>query len=296
MDTLKTILSRARFQISFERYARKNKSDLGRNLALKNMDKRDCCFIVGNGPSITNFDFSTFEDEDIFTVNQIARHGDFSKAHPKIHFWADPLFFAENKDGSIGLSDEVFSIMVKTIESNSATRFILVKPFSNSVCSYLVRRYGIERFFRYLAITDLGDPRVRKWTLSLDRPCPSFYNVVQYAIWSAMCLGYSRIYLIGCEQSYIKNEIDMRLSRLADESIYGYTLSDKEKSRISNSAFATNLADVFSSYARIFRDFQLLKQVSDQNNISIINCTPNSLIDCFPKKTLEEVLGERRKK
>ena len=71
-------------------------SQLNRNKVFKNQFKGKRCFILGNGPSLNNVNFSDLKDEYVFCVNQINRRPDFKELHSNFHFWADPNFFDIN--------------------------------------------------------------------------------------------------------------------------------------------------------------------------------------------------------
>ena len=71
---------------------------LKNNKKYKNIHNGKRCFIFGSGPSLMNIDFGLFENEYVFTVNQLPRKKDFDKLKSNYHFWADDCFFDGNKN------------------------------------------------------------------------------------------------------------------------------------------------------------------------------------------------------
>ena len=63
-----------------------------KNSAFKGKYKNKRCFILGNGPSLKQLDFSILKDEYTFTVNQLFKNENFHKLETNFHVFTDMEF------------------------------------------------------------------------------------------------------------------------------------------------------------------------------------------------------------
>ena len=98
--------------IDYPKYVLNNKDDyelLQQNKRFEKSHKGKRCFILGNGPSLKEVDFSLLGEEVVFTVNQLARNEKFDLLKSNYHFWADPSFFTEQDNNLCSL--EILDMM-----------------------------------------------------------------------------------------------------------------------------------------------------------------------------------------
>lgn len=266
-----------------------NQSVLEKNVTLNYSANKERCFIIGNGPSTKEVDFRLLKDEDVITVNQISRNPDFKELNIKYHFWCDPAFFAEDEDHNITVDDELLDYMYRIPENNPHAIAFVNRTFSNGVVRELAKRMEVRYYCFYKFFKDFPE----SFDVGLDKPSPAFHNVVQYATYSALCLGYKKIYLIGSEQTGIINTLNLLYEKTGNDASmqYSYSVSEKEAERMKKLMSQNTVSAYFQIYHEMFSDFERLNRLSTKLGAKIYNCTPKSLVDCFQFVDLQDVLN-----
>lgn len=258
---------------------KKNKQELDKNEKLNN-SQSGRCFIFGNGPSIKNIDFGQFENEDVFVVNLIANHVQFKKLKPKYYVMVDP-FLLSAEDSNKDRIDKVIEVG----KNNPGVKYFFpTKVQENYYCRIIEKNSEIYFLKSVLRLIDFmnDDP-------SLSKSIPDYGNVVLYAIYIAICLGYKAIYLLGCDETSILTLINAHRGYV-DDSAYGYHLSEEEKKRIISTSTILPFDKSLSIMNETFKDFSLMKKYGEKYDVKIYNCCKESLLKCYDFIALEDVL------
>lgn len=234
------------------------------NAVLKNRHKGQRAFIIGNGPSVGETDLGVLADEVCFAVNRGFKHPDYAKVQPAYHVIVDPKL----ADGTWPLSwlDEI-------VEKNKDVTFLLnakwatLAPFKDAARKHRIHWLPTHLFFT---------PWTRR-PIDLTRLTVGG-GAVEQCIVSAIYMGCNPIYLLGHE----RNGFFLRVAGKASH-FYGSNTDDDEYS-------TTNLAYLLYSAGLGFRRIRDIADFAKHQEISIVNLTPGGLVDCFPRKTLDEVL------
>lgn len=248
---------------------------LSRNERFRNAYTGKRCFVLGNGPSLKEIDLAILRNEYTFTVNQIARRDDFPQLHTNFHFWADPAFFRidPEKPEDLELLDTMKSV---DTEDNHPFVFFPYNQIDFAEKFNLIKNLNLFYF--------VSDVQIPLEETDYTHMVPSFDTVVQWCITMAIYMGFSEIYLLGCDNTSIINNIYSAADQKAEE--YGYTVSENEQKRMKSLLSYHSLYDYVYSYLRVLSDYKKLNDFCEKNNISLINCTTNSAIDSIPKKDL----------
>lgn len=266
--------------LNAKKVERKNKYWLKNNSAFNNCAQKDRVFIIGNGPSLKDLDFTLFDNEDVFTVNDIANAKDFEKLNIKYHFWADPAYFNEK------YAHIYRELMIKTINHHSKPICFVACSLDNPQIKMINDTNSIIRY------PNLGYVKKPYLFPRLDKPSPGFYNVIQYAMLTAIAMGYKKIYLLGCEQTSIFEVLNTRLNRKYDVDSHGYDISNDKEKMLYDSCVSYSVSFYLECFVKIFKGFEYLDEISKYNNVAIYNCTDRSLLETYPKANLYEVLKE----
>lgn len=257
---------------------------LAENSAFKGRYTGKRCFILGNGPSLKQVNFSLLTNEYVFTVNQITRNPNFSKLKTNFHFWADPAFFKINENKAEDL--ELLNVMksVRTEDNNPLVfmpidRKMFVEKF-RLADSLNIRYFKSDLVFN----PDFGEINYAKTT-------PGFGTVVQWCIAMAIFMGFSEIYLLGCDNTSIITNIDAFLKNQVQD--YTYQITENEQKRMQSLFDNKTLYEYAQSYTRVLLDYIHLYDYTKSRGIQLINCTEKSAIDRIPFKSLQDVLLER---
>lgn len=272
--------------VVFNRNVRCNKRInhlLESNKAFKDIHHGDRCFILGNGPSLKMEDFDLLEGETVFTVNQINRLTNYDKLHSKYHFWVDGNFF--NIDLNKPEDMELLNIM-----SNMGTE--------ETTCFFPLEREAFCREHKLDEKLNLhyfaSKPRLTLYEgfdlpIDFTKYLPGFGTVVQYCICMAIYMGFSEIYLLGCDNTGIMVTLKSAL-KMNDSSDYAYVISDNEKKRMENLLNRNSIEQYAIDYAQTLTAYRILYEYCSKRGIKLINCSSRTVIDSIPRKSLKQVI------
>ncbi len=264
----------------FKNFAKYNFKKINENSKYYNKFSKNRCFILGNGPSLNQIDKNLLSKEIIFSVNQIARLNDFNKFNILFHVWADPYFF--NLDFNKEEDYELFKTMKKVSELSEVTTFFpidqiefVLRYLPNIKSGFFLPKYSL----RYNL-----NKKIR-----MDSIFPSYYNVVQYAISIAIYMGFTNIYLLGCETTSLLTSIKTRLE-MDLTNTYSYSISNNENNRLKKISNMTSYESDLFNNLKVIQDYKYLNDYCTLNKINLYNCTPGGLIESIRRVNLNDVL------
>ncbi|WP_026659360.1 6-hydroxymethylpterin diphosphokinase MptE-like protein [Butyrivibrio sp. AC2005] len=262
----------------------KNKKEiLLKNKKFENIHLGKRCFILGNGPSIKAVNFADLKNEYVFTVNQFARFENAVDIKSNYHFWADESFFKDdNSDGS----KEVIETMKKISMDNAD-----VVSFFPIGKRGFVTSHGINKNMRvsyFCSTYKLEDHMDEK--IDYSKFTPQFGSVVQWCITMAIYMGFSEIYLLGCDNTGIANIVKSALKK-DTEYDYGYVMSEAEKKRMQKLVNDKSLEAYVEAYLGELKDYRILYNYCLGRQIKLINCSAETVIDSIPRMKLDDVLN-----
>lgn len=260
------------------------KKELEANERFRNIHSGKRCFILGNGPSLNNLDFSLLKDEFTLTVNQLPRNPKFADLHTNYHFWGDRLFFEISEDRP------------ETMELLDVMRSV-ASPDNKPVVFYeMTARPMIEKFnlkseldIAYFKTANLDPKIMLKKKIDFTNVIPGFATIVHYAICMAVYMGFSQIYLLGCDctgfMAIAKNKL-----ALSQEIEYGYEISCNERKRMANASRERSIRDELSFYVNLFDTYELLYAHCEQNKVELYNATEGGLLENLPHAVFEDLM------
>lgn len=283
-------LSNAKQKLKFfmQKFNNKETSNLlKKNHELKNIHQGKRCFILGNGPSLKKVDFDLLSEEYVFTVNQIARNENFSKLKTNYHFWADPAFFNINENKPEDL--ELLNYMKKIKGDNNPISFFPIEQHNFIKKHKLDETINVKYFSSKIKFY-----KGYKDDIDFTKLIPGFGTVVQWAIIMAIYMGFKEIYLLGCDNTGIINNIKSFMKQ-NDDKDYAYKMTNNEKKRMENMVRQKDLKSYVKAYLSIIEGYEFLYEYTKRRDISLINCTIPSAIDSLPQKPLNKVLKYKDK-
>lgn len=259
-------------------------AELARNRHLKDTKKGKRCFILGNGPSLRDEDLAQLANEDVFTVNQAARHPQFAALKSGVHFWADPSFFVvdENKTEDLELLDVMKAI---NTEGNRPMCFFPIKQYD------FVKKFRLDESLNvhYFYSVDLFE-EYYQGEIDFCGSCPAFCTVVMWCIALAVYMGYSEIYLLGIDTTSIMVNIKSYLKQ-NDSDDYAYNVGENEKKRLESQLQRQSLETQALSFYRVLQEYGALHRYCQKRNIRLVNCSSVSLVSTLPRQSLTSVLN-----
>lgn len=244
-------------------------------------DSKDTIIIMGNGPSLRD---AMENDKDILmkyprmAVNLSALAPEFKSLKPQYYILADIAFFLKEKTGKVpalweALSDVDWDMTLFLPATARKMPEVKKLPDNVTVKYYnLTPAEGWKWLMRCIYDSGLAMPRPR--------------NVLIPSIMCSMREGFKRILLIGADHNWSKTLWVTDRNCVVSVQPHFYKDDDKELRRAEEIFKNVRIHEVYENYAIAFRSYHNLKAYTDRRGVEIINVTPGSFIDAFPRATL----------
>lgn len=236
--------------------------------------------IMGNGPSLRqtiDHDSEWLLAHDLMAVNFAANTPDFFKLRPAYYILADGHFFSGTQtDPNVRKLWEAFNrvswqmtlwVPAKTLHLAKALVLhndnISLKTFN------LTPLEGNKTLIHGLMDAGLGMPRPR--------------NVMIPAIMAAIREGYRKIYLCGADHTWTRTLSVDNENFVISVQPHFYEDNEKEHERVRSTYAGLHLHDVLGSMTVAFKSYWQLAEYARSRGVEIINATPGSMIDAFPR-------------
>ncbi|MDE6273267.1 MAG: hypothetical protein K2M31_09725 [Muribaculaceae bacterium] len=247
--------------------------------------------IMGNGPSLRSFlDYAGAEGEealkgfDLEAVNFAALTPEFFLLRPNLYVLADPHFFTlPSTDGKVNRlwenlarCDWPMTLWIPATlnfpaAGSEGRRDILAElPANISVRRMnLTPVEGRGPLANLLIDSGLGMPRPR--------------NVLIPAIMTAIRSGYKKVFLVGADHSWSRTLWVDDENNVVSVQPHFYKDDEAEKERVRAEYAGYHLHDILNSLTVAFRSYFDIRRIAERQGVEIINATPESFIDAFPR-------------
>ncbi len=218
------------------------------------------CFVIGNGPSLTKDDLDLLEKnhEISFSSNRIYKLFEDTNWRPTYYSVCDKDLFLDNKG---------------SIESLSTTIFFpldFIPYLSEPENNYYFARYPFKFFSRF-----------PKFSNNINGIFGEGNTITYHLIQLAASMGFSEIYLLGCDFSYdIAIGTDGKIIKNNDQKNYPWK-EDKQQPYVMPNLQANLYA------------YMSAKRYGDENGIRIFNSTRGGKLEIYPRISLESVLNKK---
>lgn len=234
------------------------------------------CIIFGNGPSLKNelenkkIDLN---NKDIFVVNLFCNYSLFFTIQPRYYVLADNAFFQpKNEDHK-----KIYNQLI--VELNKVTwKMILLIPASKKKNLLISNLHNENIEVIFLNTTPVqGFMHFSHILYKLNLGMPRCQTVVNFAIFSAINLKYSNIFLYGVDHSWTKDLFvnDVNEVCYGDRHVYNTSLTIIKKEK--------KMDELLLSFSLMFKTHRELRAYSDKIGSMIYNCTKASFIDCYER-------------
>ena len=230
-------------------------------------------FLLATGPSIKNQNLKKLKNFDCFSVSSFFLHKDIKKIKPKFHFFApyhkplkinDWIKWIKNADK---LLPKDTKIVLSIKDKDRIKKFRLLK--------------NREKFYLYFSSFVKIKNRI-----DITKPLPSLQTVPLMVLPFMIYMGYSKIYLVGCDSNNLKNYGNKI------ENFYNQSLEVKKGA---NYPWKFGIIKELENNLNLFNQFKNYKKLSNKLNIKIINLSKNSWLDFFDKENYDNVIKKLKK-
>lgn len=230
-------------------------------LQYKNRYPGQRCFILGNGPSLTINDLNWLKGEITFASNRIYKAFDQTDWRPTFY-----AIFDESVGETEGLAEEVSKL--QCIKFCREQGYYIFHDIKGEVCwlhSYYGRKYIDHPKFS----EDLLDGVYALASVT--------YTMIQIARW----MGFSEIYLLGCDNRYAYTITrDGKIKRNENVMSYFYNTS-------MNEADALKAAEPWGMNII----FEFAEKYSREHGFRIYNATRGGFLEAFERVKMDDLIG-----
>jgi len=243
-------------------YSHDKESEIKRTIELKGLKKSNKAFIMATGPSIKQLDTALLAGADVYSVSNFFLHDEIQNIDITAHFFAnyhEPLILAEY----IAWLESADKILPKSVP------LLLGYPMKEIINAHqMLQERDIYYFCFEKEFTVSG--------LAIDRPFLSPHSSPILLLSLAIALGYSEIYLCGCDHT------NLRDYKGTVKNFY-----DKDKDLRSNATeqkWWNNGVKAHVQYLLLQIDqYEALKKLADQKGLRVYNLSEDSWLEVFPR-------------
>ncbi|MCM1111451.1 MAG: hypothetical protein NC336_09590 [Clostridium sp.] len=242
--------------------------------------------ILANGPSLnrTVADHGDFlADKTLLAVNLCVSSPMFETLRPELYLIADPLFWIVDEK-----REQLFGGLAERT-SWPLHLFVPARALSDKTWRPIIERNPNITLHIYNTTPVEGFPRFAAEVYSLGLGVPRPHNVLIPSIATALRMPFGKIYLAGADHSWLpeisvteNNEVLMHQKHFYDNATSrAATVSqeDLNPARLHTILYHMHVA---------FKAYFTLRDYAASLRKEIINITPGSFIDAFPRMNLDE--------
>lgn len=257
---------------------------MSRRPSPRSREEKGTIIVMGNGPSLRD---AMTDHRDVLmayprlAVNLSALAPEFRELRPDYYILADIAFFLKEKTGKVPALWEALASVdwpMTLFLPATARKMPEVRRLPANIT---VKYYNLTpaEGWRWLMhpVYDLG--------LAMPRP----RNVLIPSIMSSMREGFRRIVLIGADHNWSKTLWVTDRNCVVSVQPHFYKDDDKELRRAEEIFRNVRLHEVYENYAIAFRSYFNVKAYAERRGVEILNATPGSFIDAFPRISLDDL-------
>lgn len=239
--------------------------------------------ILGNGPSLRDTidnHSGRLKELELMAVNFAANAPDFEQLRPSRYILADPHFFnGADTDPNVG------SLWKKLGTTSWPMRLYVPVKFRRRAEEMLGNTHRVRiSTFNLTPLEGFKAPVHALYRCGAGMPRPR--NVLIPAIMCALRAGFRTIYIAGADHSWTRTlDVDDNNCVVSIQPHF-YEDSESEKKRVSHEYKGYRLHQILESLTIAFRSYFAIRDYAASIGAEIINVTPGSFIDAFPRGKL----------
>ena len=251
--------------------------DLKRNVELKNKYNSKRIFILGSGSSILHYDLKVLSNECVMTQNSFHMHNDISDINPTFHCVV-PYYQSENE----------ISVWVDYIADMKAKMPDSLFIWGLNTKSLIDKYHEDLRDKSYYLRTRYNLLTLNKAKVNISKTIMNIPTVLTQCLSVAIYLGFKEIYLLGFDLDQICHTNDRTFGRFYGMSKITDTKFEEDAEKNSDD----ETTDGWYNWWLMNKQFFLIKDFADQNNISIVNGTKGGILSYFKREPIENIVGQ----
>ncbi|MCM1006205.1 MAG: hypothetical protein NC402_07920 [Prevotella sp.] len=237
--------------------------------------------ILGNGPSLKQTlaeEMPALMSRQRMVVNFAANAPEFFELRPQFYILADPHFFAGEA------TDPNVARLWRNIGKTEWPMILYVPCKQLKEIEVLHKNKNL--IFKGFNLTPAeGTPQIVHPLYDFGWAMPRPRNVMIPAIMVGIREGFKTIYIAGADHTWSKTlEVDDR-NRVISVQPHFYEDNAEEQKRVETTYANYHLHDILKSLYVAFRSYHQIQAWASDHGVRIINITPGSFIDAFPRQS-----------
>ena len=251
--------------------------DLKKNIELKDKYNNKRIFILGSGSSILLYDLKVLKREFVMTQNSFHMHEDIYDIEPNFHCVVP--YYQSEKEYSTWI--EYIGDMKEKMLGTTFIWGLNTKALIDNHHPDLVKQsYYIRTKYNLLTL--------KKAKVNISKTIMNIPTVLTQCLSVAIYLGFKEIYLLGFDLDQICHTNDRTFGRF-----YGMSkITDTKFEEDAEKKLNDETTDGWYNWWLMNKQFFLIKDFADQNNISIVNGTKGGLLSYFKREPIENIIGQ----
>ncbi|MDO9145883.1 MULTISPECIES: 6-hydroxymethylpterin diphosphokinase MptE-like protein [Comamonadaceae] len=236
------------------------KKVLKKNIDFRNIHNGERCFILGTGPSLNDLkvdELDALRSEVIFGVNSLYKSEIVSGINPNYYALMDNLYWEQ--------WNHTFKEVVEKYKKKPPI-FVTDIRAKKILDNLQINIPSIYIYSKKYPVSTMSE--------KIDENIYGAMNVISFSILTAIYMGFKEIYLLGCDYSAFCTAGK------------GHCYDDK--SEVSQVNY--NLAFYLKFYWITTEFHYLVAKLAREKDVKVINLTPESLLDAYPRMDIGQVL------
>lgn len=236
--------------------------------------------IMANGPSLRknlDEDASLLASSHTMAVNFAANAPEFRWLKPRYYILADPHFFSGKQEPNL------LKLMEELSKVDWPMTLLLPKGAKMPKEVGANSNIRVERF-PFHAFESFTPLQHKAFDLGWGMPRPR--NVLIPAIMCGIWLGYKQIYLLGTDHSWTQTLSVNSRNQVVSIQPHFYKEDKAEEARVTAVYENVRLHEILDSFRVAFRSYHTIAAYANARGVEILNSTPGSFIDAFPRSPL----------
>jgi len=252
----------------------------------RNIHKGERCFIMGNGPSLNRTDLSKLKKETVFACNSAFLLFDRIKWRPQYYACVDSRVLpdrAKEIDAMLEEHPDMIGFFPSIIQEHTGRK--LRRP------TRLVMPTGANRFFFNETSNSLDNLPHSMFSYDIDGYVVQPYTVAITMMQIAAYMGFSEIYLIGCDTDYVVTET---VAAEKDATAPGIALTsrkDDDPNHFDERYFGKNRKWHAPRPEKMIEHYQHAKEALDAIGVKTYNATVGGKLEVFPRREFDTLFG-----
>lgn len=244
--------------------------------------------VLGNGPSLRHTmerSMAFLQERELLAVNFAACAEEFFVLRPRFYVLADPHFFTATDQPNVQrlwqvLGKEVTWPLTLLVPHRFAGP-MRSKGLASGNAAVQVVFYNTTPIEGFTWLENMA------FTAGLGMPRPR--NVLIPSIMLGMALGFGTIYLAGADHSWTRTLSVDDDNRVVSIQPHFYKEDEREEKRIRKDYMNYPLHQILFSFYVAFRSYFTIARYARHKSVRILNITPGSFIDAFPRCDVDSI-------